>query len=59
LLAAIGVTSITQLAEARPEDLFCRMIETNESQGLVRRIPSLNQVYNWVREAVKLPRIVT
>ena len=35
------------------------MKETNERKALVRRLPTLEQVRDWIEQAKKLPRVLT
>ena len=36
-----------------------KMVETNEAKKLVRHLPSLEHVAEWVEQARKLTRVVT
>ena len=47
------------LQHRNPENLWAKMKETNLEKNLVRRIPSLSQVKDWVRQAKRLPPKVT
>jgi hypothetical protein len=35
------------------------MTEVNEAKKLVRRLPVLKEVKDWVEQAKKLPRVIT
>jgi predicted flap endonuclease-1-like 5' DNA nuclease len=59
LLEASGVDSIPELAQRDPAHLHPKMVETNEKKKLVRKLPTLAQVTEWVAQAKKLPRVVT
>src|SRR6516164_1540809 len=59
LLAAAGVETVLELAQRVPEHLHQRLVETNEAKRLVRHVPSLQQVAEWVEQAGKLTRVVT
>ena len=59
LLAAAGVETALELAQRVPEHLHQKLVETNESKRLVRHVPSLEHVANWVEVARKLPRVVS
>ncbi len=59
LLEAAGVDSVPELAQRNPENLYKKLVETNEAKKLVRKLPTLSQVEKWVSQAKELPRIVT
>jgi predicted flap endonuclease-1-like 5' DNA nuclease len=59
LLEASGVDTVVELAVRKPENLHKKMVEVNETKKLVRKLPALSQVENWVAQAKKLPRVVT
>lgn len=58
LLEAAGVDTVPELAQRKPENLHKKMLEVNEEKKLVRKLPTLNQVEDWVEQAGKLPRIL-
>ena len=58
LLAAAGVDTVLELAQRRPDHLHQRLVEVNEQKHLVRVVPPLEHVTEWVEEAKKLPRKV-
>ncbi len=59
LLEAAGVDSVVELATRNANNLFNKMIEVNAADHLVRQVPSLDQVRDWISQAAKLPRVVT
>ena len=59
LLAAAGVETVLELAQRRPDHLHQKLVETNEAKNLVRVVPGLEHVAEWVKEAQKLPRVVS
>ncbi len=59
LLEAAGVDSVPELAQRNPENLYAKLVETNEVKKLVRKLPTAAQVKKWVEQAKELPRIVT
>jgi predicted flap endonuclease-1-like 5' DNA nuclease len=59
LLAAAGVETVLELAQRVPEHLHQKLVETNEAKRLVRHVPSLEHVAEWVEQALKLPRMVS
>ena len=58
LLEEADVNTVVELAQRIPEHLFAKLVEINESKNLVRRLPNLEQVNDWVTQAKLLPRVV-
>ena len=58
LLKMAGVDTVPELAQRNPENLYNRLIETNQEKKLVRRVPSKAQVEDWVNQANQLPRVI-
>lgn len=58
LLEAAGVDTVPELAKRKSENLLAKMVEVNETKKLVRKIPTQNQVEDWVQQASKLPRVL-
>ena len=59
LLEEAGVDTVPELAQRKPENLLEKMTQVNQQKKLVRRLPVLSQVADWVEQAKKLPRIVS
>ena len=59
LLEAAGVDTVVELAKRKPDNLLARMQEVNTAKKLVRNLPVLTQVTDWVEQAKKLPRVVS
>ena len=59
LLEASGVDTVKELATRVPANLQAKMAEVNEAKKLVRRLPNLSEVEDWVAEAKNLPAMVT
>jgi predicted flap endonuclease-1-like 5' DNA nuclease len=59
LLESAGVDTVPELAQRRADHLFEKMKAVNAEKKLVRRLPTRDQVGNWVEQAKNLPRIVT
>jgi len=55
LLEEAGVDTVRELQHRVPENLWAKMREVNQDKNLVRRIPSLSQVQDWVEQAKHLP----
>ena len=51
--------TVVELARRSPENLYQALGETNDREALVRRMPTLKQVKDWVAQAKMLPRILT
>ena len=58
LLEEAGVDTIPELAQRKAENLFQKMNEVNAAKKLVRRLPVLSQVADWIEQAKKLPRVI-
>jgi predicted flap endonuclease-1-like 5' DNA nuclease len=59
LLEEAGVDTVVELAQRNPDNLYQALRETNEREALVRRLPTLKQVKDWVAQAKVLPRVLT
>jgi len=58
LLEEAGVDTVLELAQRNFENLHERLMKINQSKKLVRRPPSRKMVFQWVRQAGKLPRLI-
>ncbi len=56
LLEAAGVDTVKELAQRNAENLTEKMAEVNAEKKLVRLVPALKSVKNWVAQAKELPR---
>lgn len=59
LLEEAGVDTVPELAQRKAENLLAKMAEVNQAKNLVRRLPVLSQVTDWVEQAKKLPRVIS
>jgi len=59
LLKVAGVDTIPELAQRNAENLHSKMVEVNEEKNLVRKLPTVSQIEDWVNQAKELPRIIT
>jgi predicted flap endonuclease-1-like 5' DNA nuclease len=59
LLEAAGVDTVPELAQRKSDNLFQKVVEVNKVKKLVRKLPALSQIKNWVDQAKKLPRLLT
>ncbi len=58
LLEAAGVDTVPELARRNAENLQAKMTEVNANKNLVRRVPPMGSVTNWVAQAKELPRVI-
>ncbi len=58
LLEAAGVDTVPELAQRNPENLYEKLVAVNQAKGLVRRLPPLSAVKDWVEQAKTLPRAI-
>jgi predicted flap endonuclease-1-like 5' DNA nuclease len=59
LLEAAGVDTIPELAKRKADNLLAKMAEVNQGKKLVRKMPVEKQVFDWIEQAKKLPRVVS
>lgn len=59
LLESSGVDTVVELAKRRADNLLEKMTAVNAEKKLVRRLPTLAMVAQWVEQAKTLPRVVT
>jgi len=59
LLECAGVDTVPELAQRNAKNLQEKMAEVNEEKNLVRKVPALSQVEDWVAQAKDLPRKIT
>jgi predicted flap endonuclease-1-like 5' DNA nuclease len=58
LLEEAGVDTIVELAQRNPDNLARTMLAVNLEKKLVRKMPTRDQVADWIVQAKKLPRVV-
>ena len=59
LLEEAGVDTVPELAQRNSANLYAKLVEVNAAKDLVRRLPSEDQVADWVNQAKALPRMIT
>lgn len=59
LLEEAGVDTVPELAQRNPENLYQKLVAINQEKKLVRRLPSQDQVSDWIEQAKQLPRVIT
>lgn len=58
LLEESGVDTVMELAHRNPQNLYDKMGSVNAVKELVRKLPALNQVADWIEQAKELPRVI-
>jgi predicted flap endonuclease-1-like 5' DNA nuclease len=58
LLEVAGVDTVPELAQRNAANLTETLAEANAARNLVRKLPTLDQVTDWIDQAKKLPRVV-
>ena len=59
LLENSGVDTVVELSKRDAENLYAKMVKVNTAKELVRLLPGLKLVKGWIKQAKKLPRVVT
>jgi predicted flap endonuclease-1-like 5' DNA nuclease len=59
LLEEAGVDTVRELRNRVPGNLYQAIVEANRVKRLVRRLPTLKMVADWVEQAKRLPPKVT
>jgi predicted flap endonuclease-1-like 5' DNA nuclease len=59
LLEACGVDNTAELALRDPKKLHERMQAVNEKHHLVQRLPSVEEIQDWIDQALDLPRLIS
>jgi predicted flap endonuclease-1-like 5' DNA nuclease len=58
LLEEAGVDTLPELARCKADHLLTKMAEINATRQLVRKMPVLKQVEDWIKHAALLPRVL-
>lgn len=58
LLEEAGVDTVPELGQRNAASLFEALVKTNEAKKLVRKLPTADQVKNWVKQAKSLNKVV-
>lgn len=58
LLEEAGVDTVVELAKRVPANLFEKMVTINLEKKLVRQLPTVKMVTEWIDQAKKLPRVI-
>jgi predicted flap endonuclease-1-like 5' DNA nuclease len=58
LLEAAGVDTVPELRHRNAASLYDALVKTNTGKRLVRKLPTSDQVRQWVEQAKLLPRVI-
>jgi len=58
LLEVAGVDTVPELAQRNAENLTETLAEANAARNLVRRVPTVEMVADWIDQAKKMPRVI-
>jgi predicted flap endonuclease-1-like 5' DNA nuclease len=58
LLEAAGVDTVPELSQRNAQNLYDKLNTVNEEKKLVRQVPALTKVSEWIEQAKNLPRKV-
>lgn len=58
LLEESGVDTVAELAQRNADNLYEKVNEVNEAKKLVRQLPGLSMIEDWINQAKELPRVV-
>lgn len=58
LLEDSGIDTVPELARRNAENLLQTLRETNEAKKIVKQLPSLSQIQEWIKQAKELPRVL-
>lgn len=58
LLEEAGVDTVPELAQRNADNLFAALEAANEQRNLVRKLPTRDQVADWIQQAKSLPRVI-
>jgi predicted flap endonuclease-1-like 5' DNA nuclease len=56
LLEAAGIDTVPELRQRNARALYNTLVKTNEARKLVRKMPTADQVADWVKQARSLVR---
>lgn len=59
LLEVAGVDTVVELAQRVPANLYAKLVQANQADKRVRKLPTEKQVKDWIKQAKKLPRKIS
>ena len=58
LLEEAGVDTVPELSQRNPDHLNQMLADINGKKNLVRRLPSENEIKDWIEQAKSLPSVI-
>ena len=58
LLEEAGVDTVPELSQRNPDHLNQMLADINGKKNLVRRLPSENEIKDWIKQAKSLPSVI-
>jgi hypothetical protein len=58
LLESAGVNTVTDLSRRNPENLYVLIKETNVKKNLVKRVPPLSLIQDWIDNSKMLKSMI-
>ncbi len=58
LLEASGVDTVKELAQRNPDNLYAKLVETNDKLGLSGRLPSAEELRGMIQQAASMDQQV-
>ncbi len=58
LLEDSGVDTVPELSGRNAENLVLKLKEVNDAKKIVKQLPGLSQVQEWIKQAKELPRVL-
>lgn len=58
LLEAAGINTVPDLSSQSPTELRELLNKVNKTKRLVKRVPSISRIEQWVNEAKRLPKLI-
>ncbi len=58
LLENAGVDTVKELAHRVPENLHAKLVQVNTELHIAGRMPRLDEVQDWIRQAKELPKLL-
>jgi predicted flap endonuclease-1-like 5' DNA nuclease len=59
LLEIAGAYDVPSLAALEPEPLYRTLAQVNREEELVRKLPTRYQIQDWIKQARRLPPLIT
>ena len=59
LLEEAGVDTVVELAQRNPANLYASVVDVNKKKKLVRKLPTEDQIKDWVKQAKYLALLNT